>query len=483
MARLSRRIFMSKFIEIMMALGFALTAAACAPNGVNSSLTLSPDTVLAVDPHPERNAQDSLRSEIGRQFIVEHFAAAKDPLMMRAIEQHRPAGFVFWNANHASGSELREVIRGYATKAASTGSQKGLLYSTDYEGGGLAYTINSNHLVGIQRFRRGMTGLVHPSWLERSLPQFGTELCKLHGQIMAQELSSVGINYPLTMVSDLSNVLFAMRSVSKEPAKVAACLQASMDAFFANGHIVFVTKHFPGLGQTSGDTHNGTVVSRAKSMEDEAQHLKPFVDLINNSKANGREPLLSILASHAKIPLLDSDHITTESPTILKGVMRDQMGFRGLIVSDAMWMGEYEPKNLAQMLPVYLNSFISGMDILMIRGTHFGGAIEFFRQVYDNEVAPDLKSACEQRTGLSWNDIRAQFLSRMKDSSQRLDAVLAKVGDPRLQMKNDAPRNETTALRARYDQILLTIDPRWSSVLADLRAQEQTPLATIARGQ
>ncbi len=452
------------------ALGLLTTA--CAPTTDHASMDLTADTVLAADLHPERNASDSVRNEIGRQFIVEHFEAATSSLMMQSIVSQRPAGFVFWNANKADGNQLRDVIRAYAAKAATTGTKKGLLFSTDYEGGGLSFTPNANNTPGIQRFRKGMTGLVHPVWLEKSMAQYGTELCRLHGQIMAKELASVGINYPLTMVSDLSNSLFLLRSVSKDPALVSRCLQASMDAFFENGKVIFVTKHFPGLGQTRGDTHEGTVVSRATNMTEINRHLQPFIDLINNSKAKGQQELLSILASHAEIPIFDQNHLTTESPILLRQVLRRQLGFNALVVSDAMWMGDYEPMSLGQMLPVYLNSFISGMDILMIKGAHFGGAVSFFRQVYDNEVSPELRAAIEARSGQSFEQVRAKFISRLSESSRRLDLVVAKVGDPRSSMGHASPRDESTALRDRYDQILRSIDPRWQNVLPSLRAQE-----------
>jgi beta-glucosidase-like glycosyl hydrolase len=439
-------------------------------------MELTPEAVLAVDPHMERNATDPVRNEIGRQFLVEHFEASTNGLMMQSIVSQRPAGFVFWNSNKVGGTQLREVIRAYAAKAASTGTHKGLLFSTDYEGGGLLYTPSGHTVAGIQRFKKDMTGLVHPAWLEKSIPRFGTELCKLHGQIMAQELTSVGINYPLTMVADLANALFALRSVSKDPAVASVCLQAALEAFLENGHVIFVTKHFPGLGQTRGDTHEGTVISRASTMEEEMRHLKPFIELINRSKAKGSPELLSILASHAEIPVFDPGRLTTESPTILRNVLRRQLGFGALAVSDAMWMGDYGPLTLKQMLPIYLNSFISGLDILMIKGAHFAGAVSFFRQVYDNEVSPELRAAIEDRTGLSFADARATFIARLKESSRRLDQVIAKVGDPRSFMGRGAPRDETTRLRARYDRILISVDTRWQTVLEGLRAQEGSSL-------
>jgi hypothetical protein len=122
-----------------------------------------------------------------------------------------------------------------------------------------------------------------------------------------------------------------------------------------------------------------------------------------------------------------------------------------------------------------LNSFISGMDILMIKGQHFAGAVDFFRQVYDNEVSSDLRAAVEKRTGLDFATVRQKFVARLKESSQRLDIVLAKVGDPRSQMKNDSPHDETTSLRARYDRILMSIDARWKSVLPLARSEEGSP--------
>ena len=448
-----------------------LTCAMLAFTGCTKSAdpdALTEANFISVDPHADTNVSlDPVRRLIGRQFIVEHFEAAPHPLVEKAIAAHEPAGFVFWNSNHASAQDLREVIRRYS-KVAREKNQKHLLFSTDYEGGGLSYTVNGNMSIGIQRFRKGMTGLAHPSWLEHAMDQgFGTELCELHGEIMASELSSIGINYPLATVSDLQNPLFAMRSISKNPDKVSTCLRAMMKPIYENGHIVFVTKHFPGLGQTRGDTHNGTIVSHASSMSEESKHLKPFYELVDDSKLNGKTELLSILASHAKFPLFDPDHITTESPKILKDLIRKKMKFSGIVVSDAMWMGEYEKLSVSEMMPVYLNGFVSGLDILMIKGSHFGAAVQFFRQVYDNEVDAQLMQLCESRMGMTWEQIRANFIERLKESNQRIEHVHDLIGDAGISMSGPqiSPRDLTAGPRARYNQILRALDPQWSNVL------------------
>ena len=193
----------------------ATALSACAPTG--NGHEISQETVLAIDAHPDRNASDPIRNDIGRQFIVEHFEASANGLMLQAIARQKPAGFVFWNSNKVGGIALREVIRTYANKAANSGDHKGMLFSTDYEGGGLSFTQAGGTIAGIQRFRQDMTPLAHPQWMEKSMPQFGTELCKLHGQIMAKELTSIGINYPLTMVSDISNALFTLSLSQQKP--------------------------------------------------------------------------------------------------------------------------------------------------------------------------------------------------------------------------------------------------------------------------
>lgn len=462
-----------KLSALLSLLAASTALAACSPKASDSGMELTAEEVLATDPHPER-AQDEVRQQIGRQFIVEHFEARANALMLKAIETQRPAGFVFWNSNSASGTELREVIRTYAAKAAQDPSRAPLLYSTDYEGGGLNYTPKGTNTIGIQRFRKGVTGLVHPAWLERSMSRYGTELCGLQGEIMAKELASVGINYPLTMVADLQSGLFALRSVSKDPKLTSECLKAAFDPFSEEGHVIFVTKHFPGLGQTRGDTHDGTIISKVTDPKIANDHLSPFQALIDESTRLKSPELLSVLASHAKFPLFDPNHLTTESPKILRGLLREKMGFRGLVVSDAMWMGEYGSFSLNQMLPVYLNSFISGMDILMIKGSHYAGAVKFFREVYDNEVSSELKAAATSRTGLPWETVREKFMQRLKSSSQRLDIVTARVGDARKAMSpaGSPAKTLTTKQRSRYDQILESLDPAWRQILQTVRANE-----------
>ena len=224
---------------------------------------------------------------------MEQFNAKVFDSMKMAIKEHPPGGIVYWNPDGASAQDLYEVNFEYS-KTAAQANQLPLLFSTDYEGGGLSRTTSGKDTPGIQRFTKGFTRLAHPSWLGKSMAKYGTRLCRLHGKIMAKELATVGINYPLATVSDLGYGLFSNRGISRDSLKISECLTEIINAFHDTKGMTLVTKHFPGLGETQGDTHEGTVVSKAKTMDDLKNSLEPYVSSINYVNQMGFENSYSI---------------------------------------------------------------------------------------------------------------------------------------------------------------------------------------------
>lgn len=384
-----------------------------------SPLYYSVDTKAHLDP---------MRKKLGAFFLVEQGSSEINSQMLLAIQNHPPGGIVFWNPNQFSGSQFRETIRRYSTENKVSGGNP-ILYSIDYEGGALRYTISNKDVPGIQRVTREMTALAHPQWLGRSLEVTGgkTQLCFLHGQIMSKELKSIGVNYPLASVSDLGNGLFFNRGVSQNEINVSTCLKAVLDGFDQTQKVIFVTKHFPGLGSTAGDTHDGTVRSRISQMSEFDRNLKPFHDLISYSQSKTIS-FFGILAGHAVYDIVDRDKTTTESKAILNQVLRQQLGYQGVIVSDAMWMGEYGKLNTSDRVIVYLNSFLSGMDFLMIPGSMFAPSIELFRAVWSDDLDAKTKIRIQQKTGKNWEEIRALFQQRVQQSLARLELAQKQVG-------------------------------------------------------
>lgn len=411
-------------------------------------------------PEDAKLASDPLRKKLSYFFLVEQFEVGANGSMLAAIKSNPPGGVLFWNGNKADSSLLRDSITAYS-KQAEAMQLKPLLFSTDYEGGALNKTPSGASIPGVQRFTKGFTSLAHPRWLGVSMKDYGTELCTLHGKIMSTELKAVGINYPLSVVSDLATqALTSLRAISKDPVDTSKCVTAILEQFITTKDLIFVTKHFPGLGMTRGDTHEGTVTSTITDKSTLDAHLKPFEDLMSFSKSQGVPGLLSVMTTHAKFIAWDKDHVTTESPKIVTGLLRGQLNFSGLAVSDAMWMGEYGTMKSAQLMPVYLNAFLSGLDMLMIPGARFSEAVTYFRKVYDGNLSADEKDALTKRTGMTWEETHDKFIERINQSLRVHDLARGGIKAPHTYVSSRVPTELTTESRARYNKILSDISSR-----------------------
>lgn len=405
-----------------------------------------------------------LSKRLSRFFLVEQSSAVVSASLSDAFRRDPPGGVVFWNFAHGGWKELSNTITVYS-KILKASGERPSFFSIDYEGGGLSMSPSGRQIAGIQRFRNGFTDLAHGAWLGRSMPLFGTELCALHGRIMSKELAAVGVNYPLALVSDLQQRLFTVRGVSTDLHDVARCLSAYAKAVADAGPVVAVTKHFPGLGQNNGDTHDVESVSTAKTRADSDRHLFPFRELVAFANANGIENRLSIMSSHGKFPLIDANHLTTESPTLLEGILRDRFRFQGVRVSDAMWMGGYGALQGDALYAAYANAFVSGLDMLMIPGSRYGGALKAFTQISEGTASPGFRQAIESRAKMSFADFRARFQDRAIESLARLDKTLSSLPYPHEAMSPAVPISLTVRERARYNEILKKIDERWISQL------------------
>lgn len=409
-------------------------------------------------------ASDPTRSKLSYFFLVEQFNVGANPSMLKAIKFNPPGGVLFWNGNSADAVAVRDSVKAYSQQAEAM-KLKPLLFSTDYEGGALRQTPMGSSLPGVQRFTRGFTALAHPRWLGISMKNHGTELCGLHGRIMAQELKAAGINYPLSVVSDLATqALTSVRAVSKNPEDTSRCLTKILEEFIQTKDIIFVTKHFPGLGLTKGDTHDGNVTAFTTDSATLQAHLKPFIDLVDFSREKMSEGLLSVMTTHAKFLAYDDVHLTTESPKTINGLLKKRIGFTGLVVSDAMWMGEYGKLKSAQLMPVYLNSFLSGIDLLMIPGARFAEAVNYFRKVYDGKLSEEEKTLLTERTGKNWEETHQKFMERITESLRAHDRARGSLKAPHTYLSSESPAEITAPLRQRYNQILSEISIQGNSL-------------------
>jgi beta-N-acetylhexosaminidase len=448
-----------------------LIIAACSNSSETIALTPSPPDAppteqyfgsqsLTMSPIDEQGSAAVPSSRLSRLFLVEQPSAQYSKQIGEAFRRDPPGGLVFWNSSKVGAKELAETVARYSRISKKNGHLPAL-FSIDYEGGGLRLSPSGAEISGIQRFRVGFSDLAHGAWLGQSMGKHGTELCRLHGRIMGKELAIAGINYPLTLVGDLASRLFKLRGVSTDPMEVAKCVSDFTMAMAEAGPVIAVTKHYPGLGQNSGDTHDVVSVSTAKSESEAERHLFPFRETVKFVNRNGLENRFSIMASHGKFPIYDSVNLTTESPKLLETMLRDEIGFKGIRLSDAMWMGGYGALSGDALYAVYLNAFTSGLDMLMIPGNRYGGALKAFEAIYGNRASEALKSAIEDRAKQPYEVFVARFKKRVNESLERIDRTLKSLPYPHDVIQIIEPKQVTSRERSRYYEILRSMDGRW----------------------
>ena len=170
-----------------------------------------------------------------------------------------------------------------------------------------------------------------------------------HSKGIASSLSSYGFNLNFAPVVDLSlnreNVIVQKgRCFSDDPDTVATHAKLFINAHL-NQNVIPVCKHFPGQGSARGDTHEGLVDVSETWSENE---LKPYQKLID------RGCVPAIMTSHLFHKGLDPDFPATLSSKIINELLREQLGFDGVIISDDPQMGaiakHYDLKTVIQLM-------------------------------------------------------------------------------------------------------------------------------------
>jgi beta-N-acetylhexosaminidase len=157
------------------------------------------------------------------------------------------------------------------------------------------------------------------------------------GKITALEARAVGIQWIYAPDADVNNnpgnPIINTRSFGEDPARVAEFVSAFVRGVEENGGLA-TAKHFPGHGDTAADSHIDLPVIHADRDRLENLELVPFRAAIAAGAG-------SVMTGHLSIPALEPESNTpaTLSHNILTGLLRDELGFQGLVVTDAMDMG------------------------------------------------------------------------------------------------------------------------------------------------
>jgi beta-N-acetylhexosaminidase len=187
---------------------------------------------------------------------------------------------------------------------------------------------------------------------------------KLEGASTAREARALGVHWIFAPDADVNNnpenPIINIRSYGEDPAEVAAHVRAYIEGAHSDvkNPVLVTAKHFPGHGDTAQDSHVALARLEANRARIDAVELIPFRAAI----AAGVD---SVMTAHMAVPALEPQNVpATVSSGILTGLLRDQMKFNGIVVTDAMNM-----QGLTQMFDTgeaAVRALEAGADVLLM---------------------------------------------------------------------------------------------------------------------
>jgi beta-N-acetylhexosaminidase len=258
-------------------------------------------------PHGKEAVDElSLRQQVG-QLIVLSFAGTMPPEYVRdALRERRAAGVILFRGNVTGPAQLRALTGRLRRDGVRP------IVAVDQEGGEIRIL----------------------SWAPPyvSAPEQAVAGTAGSGaRKAARALRAAGITVTLAPVADVPSVPGAAlrsRAFSSAPGKASDAVRAAVIGWRAGG-IASTAKHFPGLGAAKINTDHASVTVRRARAQLEKTDLPPFEAAI-------RAGVPLVMIGHARYPALDRERIASQSRKIIGGLLRGQLGFRGVVVTDSM---------------------------------------------------------------------------------------------------------------------------------------------------
>jgi beta-N-acetylhexosaminidase len=184
------------------------------------------------------------------------------------------------------------------------------------------------------------------------------------GRITAEETRAIGVHWNFFPDSDVNsnpaNPIINTRSFGEDPKQVGDLVSAYIKGAHEGGMLTTV-KHFPGHGDTATDSHLGVASVTVDRAHLESIELPPFRQAI----AAGVD---SVMVAHVTVPALDSDpnHVGTISPAIVTDLLEKDLGFKGVVVTDALDMAALTHLFANNIGRAAVEAFKAGNDLLLI---------------------------------------------------------------------------------------------------------------------
>ena len=402
-------------------------------------------------------ARLSLEEKVGQLFHIGIEGTELKKNTHRLIQEYKVGGVILFASNLKNALQIRKLNR-ELQKSSIQASAIPLFISTDQEGGHIKRLGPETSTAFPSAMALGQTA--NPNYAQEA------------AFITAYELRRLGLNWVLAPVLDISNnpqnPVINVRSFGGDPKLVARMAKA-----YIRGNrqalSLSVIKHFPGHGDTDTDSHLALPRIDKNLKEIQDTELFPFRRAIQDRDGKAE----AVMTAHILFPFLDPDKPATLSAKILKKLLRQDLGFEGLIITDAMEMKaisqRYTPKEAARL------AFKAGVDIILLskkgRMLHsmFTGLLEDFRKkrldLADLDRALQRQLTLKMRRGLfhRWQspyrnkskDIQTYWQKREKKAQRHYHKLIRKYAKRGLDLNTVISRESITALRKPFRGLAL----------------------------
>ncbi len=287
--------------------------------------------------------QMTLEEKVGQLLVIGVEGTSFSNEMDNLIRNYHVGGVIIMGRNVATTTEMLQLINDI--KKANKPNKNPLFLSVDEEGG---------------RVSRLPIGIPKLPTSEKIGKLNDESLNYRTGVYLAKVLNEFGYNMNFAPVLDVNsnsrNPVIGDRSFGSDPTQVAQLGISTMHGMMDNG-IISVVKHFPGHGDTVVDSHKAlpkveTTLETLRSVE-----LVPFQKAIE-------EGADVVMVAHILFPVLDPDYPSSMSKAIITGLLRDEMQFEGVVITDDLTMGAIVSNYAIPEAAV--QSFIAGSDLLLV---------------------------------------------------------------------------------------------------------------------
>lgn len=312
---------------------------------------------------------------VGQLFIAAcRFDVSGDPVLTASQEfddlvtSYRLGGVILFTENINTIDQTASLIADMQDI-----SSLPLFITTDEEGGRVS-RIGANTSMGTTDF---------PSMADVGAAG-NPDLARSVGRVMGEELYALGFNMDFAPVADVltnpHNTVIGDRAFSSDPQTAGSMVGAYVVGMQSAG-VAAVIKHFPGHGDIAADTHKGTVrvshdLARLRDVE-----FVPF-------RAGIDAGSIGVMSAHIEVPNVTGDDTpSTLSHVMLTDILRDELGFQGLIITDALEMkaisGVYSSGEACVL------AFLAGADLLLMPLSMEDGYQGILSAVQDGAIGED----------------------------------------------------------------------------------------------